>query len=130
MTYSFKNPQFVTALFDVNQIRYSTWIYNERHDFYYDIILTDQELAIIGKDIVSEHFLSKISSCVAYFGTLDEEYDENYADEQYDWRYGDGEIIICFSDWAGKEWRIDFKQARFEDARQFFIEFRNKVRDI
>lgn len=130
MTYTFKNPQIVSELFDVDQIRYLTWTYNERHDFYYDIILTDKELAIVGKDIVSEHFLSKISSCVAYFGSLDDEYDENYDDFSSRWGYGDGEIMIYFSDCSGKEWEIIFKQARFEEARQFFIELRNKTRYI
>ena len=52
---------------------------------------------------------------------LDDEYGESYAD---------GEIIIYFWEWSVKEWRIEFKQARVEEARQFFIELRNKTRDI
>lgn len=130
MTNIYKNSKVVTELFDMEQIRYSTWIYNERYDFYYDIILTDKEIVIVGKDIVSEHFLSRIAACVVYYGTLNAKYAENYAGMRYDWSYGDGEIKIDFLDLSGEKWRIEFKQARFEEARQFFIELKNKIRDI
>lgn len=129
MTMVFKNPQIVGELFDVEQVKYFTWVYNERYDFYYDIILTDKELTIIGKDIISTHVFSKISSCVAYFGDTDDEYEENYNEMDFDWMwsYGDGDISITFSDWSGKDWRIMFDAQRFLEAKQLFIELKKKL---
>lgn len=128
MEFEFKNEEITNELFDVQQIKYATWIYDEDYDSYFDVVLSDKSLTIVGQDIISEHMLSKIGKCVAYFGVDDESYFYNYWDKDLDWRYGDGDILISVSDCSGQEWGLAFNQERFLEAKTFFIELRNLIR--
>lgn len=70
--------------------------------------MNDKSIIVIGKDVI-DMFFSKIGHCVAYFGD-DENYLYNYWERDRDWTYGDGEILIFFTDWSGNEYGLVFQQ--------------------
>ena len=123
----FKNPSIVKEIFDSNQIIYATWLYDEDYDFCFDIILTEKSLNVIGKDVIDTHFFSRIGHCVAFFGDEDENYFYNYWNHDRDWTYGDGEILVFFSDGAGNEYGLSFQQGRFKEAQKFFLKLREMI---
>lgn len=125
--FDFKNPSIANEIFDSNQVIYTTWIYDEEYDFYFDIVMTEKSITVIGKDVIDTHYYSKIGHCVAYFGDDDENYWYNYWDHDRDWTYGDGEILVFFSDWAGNEYGLVFQQGRFKEAQKFFIKLREMI---
>ena len=128
MSFNFKNINIVKELYDIEQIKYSTWIYDEEYNCYFDVVVTEKAITIAGHDIVDIHLHSKISRCGTYFGVYDENYDYNYWDYDHAWdAYGDGEILIFFSDCSGNECRLVFQQGRFNEAKNLFAVLNNLI---
>lgn len=117
----YKNSRIVEEIFDSNQVKYATWIYDEEYDIYFDIVLTDRFITVIGKDIIDTQLFTKISHGVAYFGDNDDDYSYNCwnYDIDWNWSYGDGEIVVYFTDWSGNDYTLLFQQGRFMEAQRF-----------
>lgn len=124
----FKNTKQVAELFDIGQIKYTSWVYTDDTRQYFDLIITDNMISVVGEDIITDILLKHIVYCGAYFGPDEEEYDENYFHAHpWHWRFGTGGMLIYLADLSGREWRIVFNVARFEDAKKFYVCLRNIV---
>lgn len=118
----FRNQKIVNELVDENQVRYYTWTFS--NNGYWDIIVLENRLMIVGMDMVSSFPWNKISYYGAYFGNEDPEYEENYIfQSECDWIFGDGEFCLYFGDISGCEWWVMLDRARFEDAKMLYKYF-------
>lgn len=122
---NFKHGKLTESFLGEVPVKYATWVYHSKHKCYFDIIITEQKLMIVGMDIVVNCPFKRISDYGVYFGDLVEDYGENYyVRNGCDWEFGSGEFIFFINEMTNdKEWFISFPNSRKEDLVMLYKVF-------
>lgn len=82
------NFDFAKYLLDSETVKYYTWVYKNELNIYYDIVLTEKRIIMIGNDCVTSYIYKQISDIMIYHGN-----DEEYPSTVFHWYFGSSGML-------------------------------------